>query len=77
MPPPVFPEVRRLFPQILPLGLPVLPDGRQSASASLVVLNHAQTPERILAPKHLSGDDLARCEELGKAFAAGLALGIF
>jgi hypothetical protein len=61
----------------LPLGWPVLPDGRQSASASLIVLTHAQTPERILSPKHLSEDDLSRCKELGKAFAAGLALGIF
>jgi hypothetical protein len=61
----------------LPLGWPVLPDGRQSVSASLIVLTHAQTPERILAPKQLAEDDLSRCEELGKAFAAGLALGIF
>ena len=43
----------------------------------LIVCTHAQTPEAILAPKHIGGADLERCEELGAAFAAGLAAGIF
>jgi multimeric flavodoxin WrbA len=43
----------------------------------LIVCTHAQTPERILAPKTIGVADLARCEELGAAFAAGLAAGIF
>jgi multimeric flavodoxin WrbA len=43
----------------------------------LIVCTHAQTPEAILAPKAIGADDLARCEELGAALAAGLAMGIF
>ncbi len=43
----------------------------------LIVCTHAQTPETILAPKHIGADDLARCEELGATLAAGLSLGIF
>jgi hypothetical protein len=43
----------------------------------LIVGTHAQTPEAILAEKHLSGDQLAPCAELGAALAAGLALGVF
>jgi multimeric flavodoxin WrbA len=43
----------------------------------LIVCTHAQTPESILAPKHIDQADLARCTELGAAFAAGLASGIF
>lgn len=43
----------------------------------LIVITHAQTPHAILAPKTLSPADLARCEELGAALAAGLAMGIF
>jgi len=37
----------------------------------------AQTPEAILAPKQISEPDLARCREVGAAFAEGLALGVF
>jgi len=44
---------------------------------SLIVCTHAQTPEAILAPKTIGADDLRRCEEIGAAIAAGLALGIF
>ncbi|NBQ74137.1 MAG: flavodoxin family protein [Acetobacteraceae bacterium] len=36
-----------------------------------------QTPEAIAAPKTISTADLARCHELGAAFAAGLTAGIF
>ncbi len=43
----------------------------------LIVCTHAQTAETILAPKHISAPDLARCEELGATLAAGLSLGIF
>jgi NAD(P)H-dependent FMN reductase len=43
----------------------------------LIVCTHAQTPEAILAPKQIGAADLDRCAELGAAFAAGLAAGIF
>jgi NAD(P)H-dependent FMN reductase len=43
----------------------------------IIVNTSAQTPERILAPKHLTAAQLAPCEELGATLAAGLALGIF
>ena len=42
-----------------------------------IVITHAQTPEAILAPKTIGAADLAACEELGAAFAAGLEAGIF
>jgi len=43
----------------------------------LIVCTHAQTPEAILAPKCIPPADLDRCGEIGAAFAAGLASGIF
>jgi multimeric flavodoxin WrbA len=43
----------------------------------LIVCTRAQTPEAILAEKHLPPEDLARCAEAGAAMAAGLALGVF
>lgn len=43
----------------------------------MIVCTHAQTPEAIFAPKVISSDDLGRCEELGAALAAGLAMGVF
>lgn len=43
----------------------------------LIVCTHAQTPEAILAPKHIGVDDLARCQALGEAMALGLAMGVF
>jgi multimeric flavodoxin WrbA len=43
----------------------------------VIVCTHAQTPERILAPKTIGERDLRRCEETGAALAAGLALGVF
>lgn len=43
----------------------------------IIVCTHAQTPERILAEKVLSAAELAPCEELGAAMAAGLAMGVF
>ncbi len=46
-------------------------------AAPLIVCTHAQTPEAILAAKRIATQDLARCEELGGALAAGLELGIY
>lgn len=43
----------------------------------LIICTHAQTPEAILAPKVIGAEDLARCEQLGAALAAGLMMGIF
>ncbi len=43
----------------------------------LIVCTNAQTPEAILAEKRIGAADLDRCTELGAAFAAGLAGGIF
>lgn len=47
------------------------------AAEPIVVCTHAQTAEAILAPKTLAPEDLARCEALGAALAAGLAMGVF
>jgi len=44
---------------------------------SLIVCTHAQTPEDILRDKCIEPADLARCEEMGAALAAGLALGVY
>jgi multimeric flavodoxin WrbA len=49
----------------------------RSIADPLIVCTHAQTPEAILAPKRIGAADLDRCSELGAAFAAGLAAGIF
>jgi multimeric flavodoxin WrbA len=49
----------------------------RAAAEPLIVCTHAQTPERILAPKTIAAEDLKRCEDIGAALAAGLALGIF
>ena len=43
----------------------------------VLVMTYAQTPQAILAPKTIGGEDLARCEQLGALLAAGLATGIF
>ena len=47
------------------------------AAAPVIVCTHAQTPEKILAPKTIAADELQRCEDTGTALAAGLALGVF
>lgn len=47
------------------------------AGLGAAVCTHAQTPEAILAPKAIGHDDLTRCEELGAALAAGMAMGVF
>ena len=49
----------------------------RSVAEGLIVCTHAQTPERILAPKEIGAEDLERCAELGAGLAAGLALGVF
>jgi multimeric flavodoxin WrbA len=49
----------------------------RAVAEPLLVCTRAQTPEAILARKTIGAEDLARCEELGAALAAGLALGVF
>ena len=49
----------------------------KAVSEPLIVCTHAQTTEKILAPKTITVEDLQRCEDIGGAIAAGLALGIF
>ena len=49
----------------------------KSIAEPIIVCTHAQTPEAILAPKQIGELDLSRCEEIGAALAAGLALGIY
>ena len=43
----------------------------------IIVCTHAQAPDAILAAKIVPDEELARCEELGAALAAGLAIGMF
>jgi multimeric flavodoxin WrbA len=49
----------------------------KSIADPYIVCTHAQTPEAILEPKRIDETCLARCEELGRTLAGGLALGIF
>jgi multimeric flavodoxin WrbA len=49
----------------------------RAVAAPVIVCTQAQTPEAILAPKIIGPGDLRRCEELGAAMAAGMAMGIF
>jgi multimeric flavodoxin WrbA len=49
----------------------------RAVAEPLIVCTHADTPEAILAPKSIAGNELVRCEERGAALAAGLALGIY
>ena len=49
----------------------------RAVAPGLIVCTHAQTPERILAPKTIGAEDLARCAELGEGLAAGLGAGVF
>lgn len=43
----------------------------------IVVCTHAQTRATIEAPKTIAATDLKRCADLGAAFAAGLAMGVY
>jgi multimeric flavodoxin WrbA len=49
----------------------------KAVAEGIIVCTHAQTTERILAPKTIEADDLTRCAELGAGLAAGIALGVF
>jgi multimeric flavodoxin WrbA len=49
----------------------------RKAAEPVIVCTCAQTPEKILAQKVIPADQLQRCEEVGAAMAAGLALGVF
>ncbi|MBR0647927.1 flavodoxin family protein [Plastoroseomonas hellenica] len=49
----------------------------RAVAEPVLVCTRAQTPEAILAPKVVPAAELARCEQLGTAFAAGLAMGIY
>jgi flavodoxin len=49
----------------------------KAVAETLIVCTQAQTPEQILRTKRIGPQDLARCEDLGAALAAGLGLGIF
>lgn len=49
----------------------------RAVAEPLIICTHAQTPEAILAPKVIGAEDLAHCEEMGAALAAGMGLGIF
>ena len=49
----------------------------RAVAPALIVCTRAQTTAEILRAKRIGADDLRRCEELGAAMAAGLALGIF
>jgi len=49
----------------------------RAVADALIVCTHAQTAEQIGQLKQIPPPDLARCEELGAALAAGLALGVF
>lgn len=49
----------------------------REVAPAIVVNTDAQTRERILAPKAIAEDQLARCAEAGAALAAGLAAGVF
>lgn len=46
-------------------------------ASPLIICTHAQTPEKILAPKKIGSDDIERCTEVGATIAAGLAYGIY
>lgn len=43
----------------------------------IIICTDAQSADAILAPKSVADADLARCEQLGAALAAGLAMGVF
>ena len=49
----------------------------RAVAEPLILCTRAQTPEAILAPKTIPPEDLRRCEELGAALGAGLAMGIY
>ncbi len=48
----------------------------RAVAPALIERSGAQTPAEILAPKTVSADALARCEELGGLLAATLLAGV-
>lgn len=49
----------------------------KAVAEPLVVVNGAQTPDEILAPKTIEPAQLERARDLGRALGAGLAMGIW
>ena len=49
----------------------------KAIAPALIVMTHAQSPEAILAEKHIGPAELQRCRDLAGALAGGLALSIF
>ena len=49
----------------------------RAIAPALIIMTHAQSPEAILAQKHIGQADLQRCRDLAGALAGGLALSIF
>ncbi len=49
----------------------------RAIAPALIVCTRAQTPEAILAPKHIGAADLAACREIGATLAEGIGLGVF
>ncbi len=49
----------------------------RAVAEPLIIRTGAQTPEAILAPKHIPPDQLTHCAELGLSLAAGLSMGVF
>jgi multimeric flavodoxin WrbA len=49
----------------------------KAVAEPLIVCTHAQTPEAILAPKHIGQENLEACRALGASLAGGMALGVF
>ena len=49
----------------------------REVAAAIIVNTDAQTAEKILAPKTIAANPLARCAEVGAAMAAGMAAGVF
>jgi len=49
----------------------------RAVAEPVIVCTNATLPEQILKAKLIPPDALARCEEIGKTMASGMALGIF
>lgn len=49
----------------------------KAVAEPLVVVNGAQTPEQILAPKRIEAAQLERARDLGRTLGAGLSMGIW
>ena len=49
----------------------------REAHPPLILCTEAQTPDRILAPKTLSDEQVTQARDLGAGLAAGLSMGIF